>query len=123
MAMAEGPQAIDVTAISHDEKKLLERARKEVKEWQESEYVGLDKDWTVCNADGKDVGIADPLIRALLVTQNCSWGAVRVNSDPITNVVTGNGNGFYIVTIEPGQSCLFLQHPSVRYFRQQGSSK
>ncbi|KKA19201.1 hypothetical protein T310_6837 [Rasamsonia emersonii CBS 393.64] len=126
--MAEGPQAIDVTEIAHDEKKLLERAQREVKEWRESENseasvtVTLDKDWTVCNADGKDPGIADPSVRALLVTQNCSWGAVRVDSNPVTNVVTGNGKRLYIVTIEPGQICLFYQHPSVRYFRQQGSS-
>ncbi|KAL5687466.1 hypothetical protein EMGR_001735 [Emarellia grisea] len=102
--MAEGPQLLNVTTIANDEEKLLEVAH---------------KDWIICNEGGKDLGTADLSIRALLVTQKGQWGAVRVDSDPITNVVTGNGNELYIVFIEPGQVCRFYQHPAVRYFRLQ----
>lgn len=74
--------------------------------------VKLDQEWTVC----KDLDKANPSVRAILVRQDCEWGAVRVNSDPISNVVTGQGNEAYIVYIEPGQSCRFYQKPSVRFF-------
>ncbi|GFF27201.1 hypothetical protein IFM61606_09908 [Aspergillus udagawae] len=107
--MAEGPQLLNVTTIANDEEKLLEAARNGVNKWKELENSGspvkvaLDKDWIICNEGGKDLGTADLSIRALLVTQKGQWGAVRVDSDPITNVVTGNGNELYIVFIEPGQ--------------------
>ncbi|KAL5335633.1 hypothetical protein BJX70DRAFT_374661 [Aspergillus crustosus] len=122
--MAEGPQLLNVTSIASDEEKLLEAAREGVNEWKEAKVFGnivLDKEWVVCNEGGKDLGTADPSIRALLVTQKGQWGAVRVDSDPISNVVTGNGNEIYLVFIEPGQVCRFYQHPAVRYFRQQSS--
>jgi hypothetical protein len=125
--MAEGPQLLKVTTIANDEEKLLEAARNGVNKWKELENSGkpvkvtLDKDWIICNEGGKDLGTADLSIRALLVTQKGQWGAVRVDSDPITNVVTGSGNELYIVFIEPGQVCRFYQHPAVRYFRLQDS--
>lgn len=74
----------------------------------------IEEEWTEC----KDLDKADPSIRALLVKQECAWGAVRVDSDPVSNVVTGPGQGqdFYIVYIDPDQSCRFYQTPSVRYF-------
>lgn len=72
----------------------------------------LDKKWKVC----EDLEKADTSIRALLVKQDCDWGAVRVDSDPVSNVVTGQGNDFYIVYIEDGQSCRFYRQPSVRLF-------
>jgi hypothetical protein len=84
--------------------------------------ITLDLEWTVYNAHGKDLETADPSIRALLVTQNCSWGAVRVDSDPVSNVMTGKGNNFYII-VEPGQTCRYYQHPSVRHFHLQQLSK
>ena len=58
--------------------------------------ITLDTGWTICNADGQEVTVAEPSVRAIIVTQNCSWGAVRVDSDLVTNVVTGNGSGYYL---------------------------
>ncbi len=60
---------------------------------------------------------------AVLVKKHGAVGAVRVSSDPITNVVTGPAQGtrFVIVVIKPGQDCMFLKTPSVRYFRRRNS--
>ncbi|GAB1312011.1 hypothetical protein MFIFM68171_02221 [Madurella fahalii] len=104
MILAEGPQVVKVTAISHDDATL---------EAMLGYGVRLDKEWAVC----KSLEKADPSIRALLVKQDCEWGAVRVDSIPVSNVVTGQGNDFYIVYIDTGQSCRFFHQPSVRSFR------
>lgn len=47
------------------------------------------------------------------------WGAVRVNSVPVMNVVTGpkQGTGFVIVVIPSGETYRLYGQPSVRYFR------
>ncbi|RAL14196.1 uncharacterized protein BO97DRAFT_441685 [Aspergillus homomorphus CBS 101889] len=125
--MAEGPQLLHVTDIANDDQKLVELVRKELKEWRNLEIpatssnITLEQNWVICNEGGKDLGTADRSIRALLVTQKGKWGAVRVDSDPVTNVVTGKGDECYIVFIEPGQVCRFYQQPAVRYFRLQGS--
>ncbi|KAK1754069.1 hypothetical protein QBC47DRAFT_429588 [Echria macrotheca] len=103
MILAEGPQVVEVTAISNDDAALEATLGYDVR---------LDKEWTVCQSLEK----ADPSARALLVRQDCAWGAVRVDSIPVSNVVTGQGNDFYIVYIDTGQSCLFLRQPSVRFF-------
>jgi len=61
-------------------------------------------------------------IRAILVRKDSAWGAVRVTGPgtpkEVPNVVTGpNRAGYVIVVIKPGQDCMFLKNPSVRYFR------
>ena len=124
MLLAEGPQLVKVTAISHDDAKLEATVQERASQaWLRGMYpandiqlgysVRLDKEWAVC----KSLEKADSSIRALLVKQDCAWGAVRVDSIPVSNVVTGRGNDFYIVYIDTGQSCLFLRQPSVRFFR------
>lgn len=65
----------------------------------------------------------DSSVYAMLVKKHGAAGAVRVFSDPVTNVVTGliQGTGFVIIVIKPGQDCMFLKTPSVRYFRRRNS--
>ena len=56
---------------------------------------------------------------AVLVKIDGGGGAVRVNSVPVQNVVTGpkQGTGFVIVVIPSGETCRLYGQPSVRYFR------
>jgi hypothetical protein len=125
MILAEGPQVTNATAMSHDDTMLEKVVQQRVSPlcfiqqcydlltiMQLGYDVRLDKEWTVC----ENLEKADSSIRALLVRQDCEWGAVRVDSVPVSNVVTGQGNDFYIVYIDTGQSCRFYQQPSVRFF-------
>ncbi len=67
--------------------------------------------------------MVDSSVCAILVKKHGAAGAVRVFSDPVTNVVTGpaQGTGFVIVVVKRGQECMFLKTPSVRYFRRRSS--
>ena len=50
-------------------------------------------------------------------------GAVRVFSNPVTNVVTGPTEeaGFVIVAIKSSEDCRLFGNPSMRYFRRRSS--
>lgn len=77
--------------------------------------VTLDKDWTV----GVNLESIDPSIPALLLKKDGAWGAVRVDTSPVLNEVSGPGMdpGIALILIKPGETCRFYQIPSVRYFR------
>lgn len=101
-----------VDDIAHDDQKLKKKAAQ-----LSGEDVILDPKETL----GTDFEKVDPSVCAILVKKHGTVGAVRVFSDPVTNVETGRENGFVIVVIKPGQDCMFLQNPSVRYFRRRSS--
>lgn len=68
---------------------------------------------------GTNFETVDSSICAVLIKKHGAAGAVRVFSNPVTNVVTGpiQGTGFVIVVIKSGEDCMLLGTPSVRYFR------
>jgi hypothetical protein len=76
--------------------------------------VFLDKRWTV----GVDLECVDPSIPALLIKKDGPWGAVRVDTNPVLNEVTGPGQGpgISLLIIKPGETCRFFREPLVRYF-------
>ena len=67
---------------------------------------------------GENFEAVGPSVCAILLRKDSAWGAVRVYSNPIKNIVSGpnQGTGFVIVVIEPGQTCRIFGTPSVRYF-------
>ncbi len=77
--------------------------------------VTLDKDWTV----GVNLESIGPSIPALLLKRDGAWGAVRVDTSPVLNEVSGPGMtpGISLILVKPGETCRFYQSPSVRYFR------
>ncbi|KAI9891859.1 MAG: hypothetical protein M1814_002244 [Vezdaea aestivalis] len=107
-------QIVHVNDIAHDDQQLEEKARVLC-----DEDVVLDLQETM----GKDFGTVETSVCAILVKKDGPWGAVRVFSEPVTNLVTGptQGDGFAIVVIKPGQTCRLFGTPSMRYFRRRGS--
>jgi hypothetical protein len=77
--------------------------------------VTLDKDWTI----GVNLESIDTSIPALLLKKDGAWGAVRVDTSPVLNEVSGPGMdpGFSLILVKPGETCRIYQSPSVRYFR------
>ena len=63
--------------------------------------------------------MVDSSVCAVLVRIHGGGGAVRVNSIPVKNIVTGlnGGTGFVIVVIPFGETCRLYGNPSLRYFR------
>ena len=68
---------------------------------------------------GTDLEMVDSSVCAVLVRIHGGGGAVRVNSVPVKNVVTGpnRGTGYVIVVIPSGETCRLYGKPSLRYFR------
>lgn len=108
--MAEKSEVITLDAAPYDD----ERLRKMVQE-KAKRNVTLDKDWTV----GVNLESIDPSIPALLLKKDGAWGAVRVDTSPVLNEVSGPGMdpGIALILVKPGETCRFYQSPSVRYFR------
>lgn len=71
---------------------------------------------------GVNLECVDPSIPALLIKKDGAWGAVRVDTSPVLNEVTGpgQGSGVSVIIIKPGETYRFYQQPSVRYFRYSG---
>lgn len=55
---------------------------------------------------------------ALLIQIDGGVGAVYIHGNELDIVMTGpdRGAGWWLIVLEPGQSCRFYGHPSVRYF-------
>lgn len=75
----------------------------------------LDRDWTV----GVNLETMDSSIPAILLKKDSAWGAVRVDTSPVLNEVSGPtvGAGISMVIIKPGETCRIYQNPSIRLFR------
>ena len=118
--MSQG-QITSVDEIAHDDQKLKEKATELVgfQGLQSGNEVVLDKETTV----GTDFGTVDSSVCAILVKKHGAVGAVRVFSNPVTNVVTGptQGTGFVIVVRKSGEDCRLFGNPSLRYFRRRSS--
>jgi hypothetical protein len=87
-------------------------------ECQTTENLLIDAD----ESHPKSFTTADSTVRAVLVYKNGPPGAVRVTGPgtptPVPNVVTGpDGKGLEVVEVKPGQTCMFLGEPTVRFFR------
>ncbi|KAM5479375.1 hypothetical protein MaudMau93_007892 [Microsporum audouinii] len=107
--MSEKSEVIPVDDIAHDDERLTRIVQSKVKK-----AVVLDTDWTV----GVNLECVDPTIPALLINKASAWGAVRVDTSPVLNEVTGPGqSGIFAIIIKPGETCRFYQQPSIRYFR------
>jgi hypothetical protein len=61
----------------------------------------------------------DSSIPAILLKKDSAWGAVRVDTSPVLNEVSGPtfGAGISMVIIKPGETCRIYQNPSIRLFR------
>ncbi len=83
--------------------------------------ITLDKQWTVGNDTNSSLPErVDPSIPGLLLKKGGSaWGAVRVDTSPVLNEVSGPGQGTGVVMVvrKPNDPCTLYMHPSVRYFR------
>jgi len=120
--MAEKNEVIRVDDIADDEERLIQLLKGKLKDT--SRNITLDKDWTVGN-DTKRVNSplperVDPSIPGLLLKKGGKdWGAVRVNTSPLLNEVSGPGQGTGVVMVvrKPDDTCTLYLHPSVRYFR------
>ncbi|RAL09228.1 uncharacterized protein BO97DRAFT_407925 [Aspergillus homomorphus CBS 101889] len=108
--MAEKSEVIPVNANAHDDETLRNMVREKVKR-----DVTLDKEWVV----GANLESIGPSIPALLLKRDAAWGAVRVDTSPVLNEVSGPGMGpgISLILVKPGETCRFYQSPSVRYFR------
>jgi len=74
----------------------------------------LDRTETV----GKNFETVDSSVCAILVKKHSDPGAVRVDAPGMPSVETGpQKNGFDIMVINPGQTCMFYSNPTVRYFK------
>lgn len=60
----------------------------------------------------------DSSVCAILVKRNGRGGAVRKFGKEIDNLVTGpkEDPGYFIVVIQPGESCRLFGQPDVRFF-------
>ena len=111
--MDEEDRAEDVDDIEDDDKELVKRV-KDRASMSSNEKVSLDKKWK----EGKNFEIAGPLVCAVLVKKDSAAGAVRVYSDPVTNVVTGpKQKGVVHIVLKNNESCRLFGSPSVRWFR------
>lgn len=107
-------QITSVNDIAHDDQKLQKKATQ-----LSDEDVVLDPKETV----GTDFGTVVSSVCAILVKKHGAVGAVRIFSNPITNVVTGptQGTGFVIVVRKSDKNCRLFGNPSLRYFRRRSS--
>ncbi|QKX63742.1 uncharacterized protein TRUGW13939_10913 [Talaromyces rugulosus] len=103
--MAEKSELIPVNDIVDDDERLIEKVREKV-----SMDVVLDKNWSI----GGNLEEVDASIPALLIKKNGEWGAVRVDTSPVLNEVTGPtiASGFSLLVIKPGETCRFYREPS-----------
>ncbi|RAK99638.1 uncharacterized protein BO80DRAFT_120230 [Aspergillus ibericus CBS 121593] len=70
----------------------------------------------------KSFTTADKSVCAVLVHRRGAEGAVRVTGPgtphPIPNVITGpSENGWDIIAVKEGQTCMFFGNPTVRFFK------
>ncbi|KAL9128706.1 MAG: hypothetical protein Q9217_002667 [Psora testacea] len=96
-----------VDEIAEDDKQLVEKVEALI-----NAKVTLDHTEVVT----KDPTVVGSLIPALLVRVNGGEGAVRVDDGTYVRTGANQGGGYFIVTMKPGQICVLLGHPSVRYF-------
>lgn len=86
--------------------------------------VTLDTTETI----GKDIEIVDASFPAVLVRRDSAGGAVYVSGpgtpkeEPRVRTGPDQPRGAVILVIKPGQTCVVLGQPSVRYFRPRSSS-
>jgi hypothetical protein len=108
--MAEKSEVIPVDTNAHDDEYLQRIVKEKVKR-----DVTLDQNWTV----GVNLESLGPSIPALLLKKDGAWGAVRVDTSPVLNEVSGPGMnpGISLILVKPGETCRFYQSPLVRYFR------
>lgn len=100
-----------VDDITHDDEQIKRKAQQ------------------VCECDvsleawkqGSDFETLNESICAVLVDKGASGGAVRIYSNPVRNIVTGQEKGVIMAIIEPGVVCRIFGGPLVRYIRRQPS--
>jgi len=119
--MAEKNEVIRVDHIAHDDEQLIQLLKRKLKD--ENKNITLDQQWTVGNAGRVKSSLperVDPSIPGLLLKKDGSaWGAVRVDTSPVLNEVSGPGQGTGVVMVvrKPDVTCTLYMNPSVRYFR------
>lgn len=115
-AMADGEKGIDkqqkfrVDELAHDDR-LLENKVKEL--------TGAGARLAPHIVEIHDLDSVDwNSACALLVQIDGGVGAVYVHGNKLDIVMTGpdRGRGWWLIVLEPGQSCRFYGRPSVRYF-------
>ncbi len=124
--MAEDSQSIRADAIADDDEKLKEKVKLLVRKYSiipglrrtHLTQVGHDVTLDSEKVGGNFEAVDSSSVCAILLRKDSAWGAVRVYSNPIKNIVSGpnQGTGFVIIVIGPGQTCRLFGTPSVRYF-------
>ncbi|PWY91804.1 hypothetical protein BO94DRAFT_380248 [Aspergillus sclerotioniger CBS 115572] len=92
--MAEKSEVIPVDDIANNVEELKKLVEAKIKR-----NVVLDEKWTV----GIDLKCVNPSVPALLIKKDSTWGAVRVDTSPVLNKVSGPGqsSGIFIIIIKP----------------------
>lgn len=111
--MNEEGRVEDVDDIKDDDTELVKRVKYRAS-MSSNESVSLDKKWK----EGQNFQSAGPSVCAILVKKDSAAGAVRVYSDPVTNVVTGpkQKSGVVLIVLKNDESCRLFGSPSVRWF-------
>jgi len=111
--MSSGNRAISVDDIAGDEKELIKMVRR-LAPMAETDAISLDSTWQ----EGKNFQAAKPSSCAVLIQKKSANGAVRVYSDPVTNVVTGphQDEGVVLIVLQANEGCRLLGSPSVKWF-------
>ena len=117
--MSNTNRAISVDHISGNEEELIKMVRR-LASIQDEESISLDTAWQV----GKNFQSAEPSSCAVLVQKRSASGAVRVYSDPVTNIVTSPSQNEEVILIilEAGEGCRILGCPSLKWFTRGQSS-
>jgi hypothetical protein len=104
-------QKFRVDDIAKDEGQLEARAR---------ELTGKNVYFARENVQVNDLDSVDcETACAVLVQKDGGAGAVHVHGNKLDIIMTGpdQGEGWWLIVLEPGQSCRFYGQPSVQYFR------
>lgn len=111
--MTKGDRVEDVDEIRDDDSELVKRV-KDLASMPANANISLDAKWK----EGTNFQSAEPSVCAVLIKKNSATGAVRVFSDPVTNVVTGPNQepGVVLIVLKDGEECMLLGRPSVRWF-------
>jgi hypothetical protein len=103
----------DVDNIKDDDIKLVQTVKR-LASISVNEEVVLDESWKT----GENFQSPDTSVCAVLIKKDSAAGAVRVYSDPVTNVVTGPSQEAKVVLIvlRNDETCRLFGRPSVRWF-------
>ena len=112
-SMDDGDSGEDISEIQNNDTELVKKVQNLIS-LPKTEKVTLDAKWS----EGPNFHSPEPSACAVLIQKKSAPGAVRVYSDPVTNIVTGPNKQTRVVLIilKDDESCRLFGRPSVRWF-------